>query len=168
MVPNSWLHRSHSKLYCQGVKFASHLRGATSWGPSIISLLYSGFPLMLPHPACSGDDTLYPAHFTAVSVDKQNLGHPVKCFNMCSVCLFTCKCVTSCTCSRAFYLLIKHCEKMTNCSEPKLQQPEAKHYWWFFFLKYHLINLADFPQLTDSFWITWEVFWAKSSLFTEV
>lgn len=42
---------------------------------------------MLPHPGCSGDDTLYPAHFTAVSVDKQNLGHPVKYFNMCSVCL---------------------------------------------------------------------------------
>lgn len=125
---------THSKLYSQGLQFGSHLHGATSWGPSIVSALNLGFPWMLPHPGCSGDDTLYPAHFTAVSVDKQNLGHPVKYFNMCSVCLFTCKCATSCTCSRAFYLLKKtFSEKTTNCSEPKLQQPGAKHYSWLFF-----------------------------------
>jgi len=36
------------------------------------------------------------------------------------------------------------------------------------FVKYQIISLVDFPQLTESFWMTREIFCTKPSFFAEV
>lgn len=76
----------------------------------------------------------------------------LNCFNMCSVCLFTCKCVTSYTCSRAFYLLIKHFVRkwpnvlIPNCSSLRLSTTDD-----FFFSQVSVDKFSWFSTINIHF-----------------
>lgn len=77
--------------------------------------------------------------------------------------------MTSCMCSMAFFLLIKYfVRELPTVLNPNWSRLGLSTTDNFFFLRYQTRNLVDFLQLADSFGMTGEMFWAKSSLFTEV
>lgn len=120
-----WLHRSHHQLYSVYPRRSTRL--SFTQGPFVTVQpirrgahpCHQGFRWMLSHPACSRDThySLQLPIFLLCQLISRGWGILLSVLT-CAVCLFTCKCVTSCACSRAFCLLIKYFGKLPAVLSP--------------------------------------------------